>query len=468
MENFELWPFQAQAVDKCRLKFKQGKKKIILCSPTGSGKTVMACWFVRQALAKGKTVAILVDRQEILKQFDAALNRFGLWPELITAGSKPVVSNLYLGMVESYYNRMSKSSHITDCDFLIFDECHSTAYFKIIRKNPNQFIMGLTATPVLTGTKDRLNEYYDDIVELSKVEDLIKDGWLCDSRTYSADLIDVKNLDKKNGDFTEESQQKEFGKTRVIDGVLNNFLKFCPDSTFICYNVNVAHSKTMAAFFNFNGIKCRHLDGTTDPEYRKETFAMLKAGDLQGVHNYGICTTGFDEPRVDSIIQNFATISLAKHIQTGGRGARRFDGKKIFHILDMGMNYSRHGLWNVNKDWTDIFHHPKEAKLREEQEALNNLSCSTCGYVMQLKLDACPICDTPIKNIIQKAKADRPPTQAELKLIKAQLTSKLPPHLQHREVKSFSRKELIEYAEHMGYNQKWVYVQLGLTYRMRR
>jgi len=465
MENFDLWPFQKQAVVECRKKFKQNKKRILLCSPTGSGKTVMACWFVKKSLAKGKTVSILVDRKEILNQFDEALRKFGLYAELVLAGSKPQASNLYLGMVESFDRRLKTHAHLASSDFIIFDEAHSTSYFKIIQQLPDKFVMGLTATPVLTTSKSRLNEYYDDIVELSKVEDLIKQGFLANAKTYSADLVDVKKLKKQGGEYSEESQFNEFGKTQVIHGVLDSFKTICPHAKFICYNVNVKHSKETCSYFNFMGVKSRHVDGESDPAYRKETFAMLKAGAIQGVHNFGICTTGFDEPSVDCIIQNFATASLSKHIQTAGRGARKFQDKSHFTILDMGMNYARHGLWNVNKDWSSIFHQPQDESKRQEQDKINNVNCHVCGYVMPLDLNCCPICDTKVVEIVKHKQVDKKPLKADLKLIKAQLTSKLPAYLQNRTISSMTKSELIAYANCMDYNMKWVYLQLGLRRR---
>lgn len=464
----KLYDFQQDAVERCRSALSK-VRSLILCSPTGSGKTVLACWLAARAVAKGKTVCILVDRKEILDQFARTLSKFQLYPALIVAGlTKIPRSKLYLGMVESFDRRFQKSEALLGIDFFMLDEAHSTSYFKIIKKaRANKpAIIGLTATPCLTGTKERLNEYYEDIVELAKVEDLIRINKLCDSRTYSIDLAHEDRLRAKSGEFTADSQMSLFGEVELYHGVVDNFQRICPDARFICYNVNVEHSIKMCQIFNINGIKCRHVDGSTDPATRKEIFQQLSDGTIQGVHNFGICTTGFDEPGANCIIQNFATNSLSKHIQTAGRGARIAEGKDCFYILDMGRNFSRHGLWNRNKDWTDIFNNPEQAdeKDRQKTEALQNVNCGTCGYIVGPDLDACPICGTPVSATIAnklKQKKKTASKTAELKLIKEQAKERLPQHLK-KGVEEMSYSELMEYASLVGHNKKWVFIQMGI------
>ena len=460
----KLWDFQQEAALKTRGLFSR-LKRLILCSPTGSGKTIMACWLAMKSIQKGKTVCILVDRKEILSQFIKALAKFNLYPELIVAGSKPRKSQLYLGMVESFNRRYSKSHHLQGIDFFIMDECHSTAYFKIITQATKAFILGLTATPVLTTKNEHLKDYYEDIVELAKVEQLIDKGYLCDAQTYSVDLTDSRKLRRSRGDFTVSSQREAMDNMTVYSGVLDNFKRICPDAKFICYNIDVEHSKKMASHFSMNGIRCRHVDGESDPEYRKETFEMLESGEIQGVHNFGICTTGFDEPSIKCIIQNFATDSMSKHIQTAGRGARIYDGKEKFYILDMGMNYSRHGLWNRDKDWSDIFHNPESAedKDRKQTEALNNLNCTTCGYILNGDLETCPICGALVSDIIatKTRKARTSNANAELKLIREQAKANLPRHLKDKKPSSMNLDELKEYAKIMQYDPKWVYITIS-------
>ena len=68
-----------------RTSIAEGKRRLILCSPTGSGKTVMFTYMVARALEKGKHAIIFTDRVELLRQSNGALDQFGIKPTLIEA-----------------------------------------------------------------------------------------------------------------------------------------------------------------------------------------------------------------------------------------------------------------------------------------------------------------------------------------------------------------------------------------------
>ena len=72
-----LRPYQASAIDKLRAAFAQGHKRVILCAPTGAGKTVIFSAIAQGAMLKGKRVMIITDRGELLWQAGGALNKAG-------------------------------------------------------------------------------------------------------------------------------------------------------------------------------------------------------------------------------------------------------------------------------------------------------------------------------------------------------------------------------------------------------
>jgi Superfamily II RNA helicase len=54
-----LRPYQTKAIDLMRTSIAAGKKRVILCAPTGSGKTVMFTYMVARALERGKQAIIV-------------------------------------------------------------------------------------------------------------------------------------------------------------------------------------------------------------------------------------------------------------------------------------------------------------------------------------------------------------------------------------------------------------------------
>ncbi len=88
-----LRPYQQIAIQNLRQAYADGHKKVILCAPTGAGKTVMFSAIAQGALQKGKRVMILTDRGELLWQAGGALNNLAIVPELITAETTRVNSS---------------------------------------------------------------------------------------------------------------------------------------------------------------------------------------------------------------------------------------------------------------------------------------------------------------------------------------------------------------------------------------
>lgn len=452
--------FQEQGVKKSRdllLEVQRG----IMCSPTGSGKTFTACEIVRMSLAVGNSVAILVHRVELLKQFYNSLTKFGIYPEIVSATSKNVGrASVYLCMVETFNRRMSKHSFLSEIDLIIADEAHSTVYYKIIEAFPDAYFLGLTATPQASQGTRPLKEYYGGITELAQVEQLIDEGYLVNSKTFSIQA-DASCLKKKGRDFSEESQLEFFNSPKLYEGDLENYSRFCEGKKFIAYCVNVAHSKDTARKFTEAGYPCKHIDGNTPKDERDLILSQLKSGEILGLSNFGIVTAGFDEDSIECIIQNFATAELSKHIQTAGRGARPRDNKRYFWILDMGSNYARHGLWNSNRDWIDIFNNPSGSSERERQrqEQKHNLMCETCGYILDIKDEKCPYCFTDVIKML--AEKSQKLSGVELKEIREELKSRLPIRLR-RNPRNMDYEELKEYGELMGYDSKWAGLQMGL------
>jgi len=76
----ELRNYQNQSIDRLRKNILNGLLKLILCAPTGAGKTIMFTYMVSRAVARGKKCLIVTDRTELLTQAGGTLEKFGLKP----------------------------------------------------------------------------------------------------------------------------------------------------------------------------------------------------------------------------------------------------------------------------------------------------------------------------------------------------------------------------------------------------
>ena len=98
--------YQPHVIDGIRASLTNNHKKIILCLPTGGGKTVIFSYMVTEHIKRGGKALILTDRIELLKQADGSFTRFNLNPELITANSNPdLTKSLHVAMIETLSRR---------------------------------------------------------------------------------------------------------------------------------------------------------------------------------------------------------------------------------------------------------------------------------------------------------------------------------------------------------------------------
>lgn len=406
MNPITLRPYQDECIDGIREHFRALAKRVILCAPTGAGKTVMFSSLVQQTLNKSldAKVLILTNRVELLTQAGGTLEAFGIRFEAITAKNKHINrrARCFVGMVETYWNRLDKHPWLLDMTLVIIDECHYGNFKKLFaRFKPETFVIGATATPIAAAKNDPLSNYYQALVNKVQIPELVEQGFLspCVTIAPEIDRSGLK-LDSK-GEYSEQSQMDTFAKRSVYDGVLSEYRAICDryNQGFplkaIVFNVNVAHSLEVTQIFNDAGIPCRHVDGMTPDAERNSIISGYKSGAFPVICNVGILNAGFDDATTRMVIFNRATTSVSLWLQSLGRGSRIAPGKDRFFALDMGDNWfgGKLGLWDAVRQWEELWNVVKKKsdkvgvapmKPCPDCKALIPLmvkTCSHCGYV---------------------------------------------------------------------------------------
>lgn len=452
----KLFEFQEESVSMIKKSLARNKRSI-LNLVTGGGKTVIGSHIVSEVLNKGNKVTVLVHRVEILHQFFSTLVKFGITPELITAGKKTRPgAQVYLGMVETF-KRRSKNPGFAQSfkdHLLICDEVHWGSYQSIV-DNFEGFVIGLTATPKAASGKE-LNEYFADCVCPIGVKELISIGRLVNGKTYSIEY-DFSNLKLQGKDFSSKELIQEFKKPKLFTGALEEYERNAKGRKAIVYSVNVEQSIATANMFQEAGYRSFHVDATS--EDRDMIFRDFGRSDDGILFNVGIATTGYDEPSVTCIIENFATAQVTKHHQVIGRGARCCEGKDDFIIIDMGRNYLRHGMYGEDIPWVSIFNNPKLGKSKKEESQIKNIECPNCGAIISMTLHSCPYCD---EMITAREKEEVILDKGTTKEIKEYKLKTIPPNLRGIRPINMTFFQLKEYAAHMDYSPGWVGMQMGL------
>lgn len=459
----KLRPYQIKLISDLRQEFSR-KKSLIMCLPTGAGKTVVFTSICAATLQKSLTsrVMILTDRKELLTQAGGTLQHFGLHPELITADARETDKHkrLFVGMVETVARRGRKLADLYRAiNLLIIDEAHKGNFRKVLAMFPNARVIGATATPISASKKHPLNESFSGIVEGPTIAELIELGYLSEARTFTVkdDLSDLETA--RNGDYTGASLDKHFNKHELRLGVVEQYRRTADGSKAIVFNCSVQHSKDVCQAFVDAGYKAKHLDANTPGHVRMSTLYWFRHTPGAILCNCSILTTGFDEPTIETVIVNRATKSLPLWLQMCGRGSRVLPNKKQFTILDMGANVisGGMGLWEADRDWSSAFRNA-QAKEGTGDGVAPVKECPNCGALVPASAPKCKHCGYVFPEKRRQS--------AELEEVKKSLVARaLPPHLQ-KPVSKMTVRELIERASigslatGLPYKHAWIVRQL--------
>lgn len=383
------------------------KRKIVVQLPTGGGKTFEFAMITDRFIKNtGKSVLILVHRKELMQQAAKTIREMtGIEPCLITADTKHTrIARVYIGMVESLVRRLDCFREV---HLVIVDECHINSFNKIHNIFLDEFIIGFTATPISASKREPVNKYYRDIIVGPQINELIMTGYLAQNRTRCIkDIVDTAKfaLDSLKGDYNERQMANEYKLPQYIKNVVIEYEKWCNNEKTIVFNVNIDHSREVASCLSFCGFNAKHLASDNEHE-RDEILKWFKETEDAILCNVGIATVGFDEPTVKNIILNFSTLSLAKYLQTCGRGSRFIDQKWLdkyqkdypykvkikdhFNIIDMGGNYGRFGDWNWDRDWETMFRYPPTPG----DGVAPVKTCPKCFGLVHAAVKICPMTD---------------------------------------------------------------------------
>ena len=77
-ENIELRSLQQIALEECRNVFRSGVKRFIFKGTCGFGKTILAAYFIQQAVEKNIKCLFVVDRIVLAEQTDNVFSNYGI------------------------------------------------------------------------------------------------------------------------------------------------------------------------------------------------------------------------------------------------------------------------------------------------------------------------------------------------------------------------------------------------------
>jgi DNA repair protein RadD len=388
----DLRPYQSDVIAKFH-ETAATTRRIIVVSPTGSGKTVIAGSIIKDYIKQHQEILVLAHRREIVGQTSDELRGLGISHGIIQAGYPLMpLAEVQVASIQTLSRRAIRGDRmkLPPAKLIIIDECHhapAKSWRDIINAYPDAVILGLTATPC-RGDGRGLGGIFEEMLECPQVYELIKLGFLVPSRLYAPADPDLAGVDVRQGDYVASQLAERMDKAKLIADIVSTWHKHSERRKTVCFASSVGHSIHLRDEFVKSGVRAEHIDGGTPKDERDATLARLASGEIELVTNCMVLTEGWNMPEVGTCILARPTRQMGLYRQMIGRVLRPAPGKTCAIILDHSGAVFRHGLPEDHVYWSldpekQVSNRDHEKRGSDSFGGPKILECTQCGAIRE-------------------------------------------------------------------------------------
>ncbi|MEA4987296.1 MAG: DEAD/DEAH box helicase [Anaerovorax sp.] len=342
---------QKDALQALGILRRDGKKKALLISATGTGKTYLSAFDV--ADFQPKKFLFVVHRENIaraaMKSYKNILGE-GLKAGILSGAEKNFDADYIFSTVQTLSKDLVLHSFTpTHFDYIVIDEVHrsgAATYQKILNYFNPQFLLGMSATPERTDGFDIFKTFDYNVAYEIRLHRALEEKMLSPFHYYGVSEIRVE------GQILDEytSFQNLVCKERV-NRILEAANYYGWDNgrvkgLIFCSGIDEA--KELSNAFNKRGYYTISLDGSSSETTREEAIKRLEQEKMEGRLDYiftvDIFNEGVDIPSVNQIIMLRPTQSAIVFVQQLGRGLRKTADKEYLTVIDFIGNYANNYL----------------------------------------------------------------------------------------------------------------------------
>lgn len=332
--KYTLRPYQQKAVeDGLNFFYSKSNKNMIEVLPTAAGKSIVIADIARQLDAP---VLSLQPSKELLVQNYNKFISYGEKASIYSASlNQKEIGEVTFATIGSVYR---KPELFDIFKYVIVDECHISSpsegsMYQSFFENLNIKLLGFTATPFRLKSysfpyqHSKLNmlhrirpKIFQDIIHVTQIQEMI-DGEFWSPIEYIVEEFDRSGLKSNStgADYTEESISEALQSQNKIERTIywyNELLKRGRKKILV-FTPNIKTSELIAKKLGINSVSSNTEQNDRDryiDRFRKEIDS--------GIVNVNVLSVGFDEQKIDAIIDLTPTLSLARYYQKLGRGVR--------------------------------------------------------------------------------------------------------------------------------------------------
>ena len=323
-----------------------GKNKALIISATGSGKTLLSAFDVKQF--KAKRLLFVVHRRNIA---EAAMKSFR------TVHGANVSMGLLSGSSKDYSSDFIFATNLTIAadehlqrfgsekfDYIVLDESHRTgaeSYRKIISYFKPRFLLGMTATPERNDGRDIYDHFDHNIAYEIRLRTALEEEMVCPFHYFGVTDVSVNGevIDKTSAFSLLAAEER-------IAHIIRRIKQYGTDSGELYGLVFCSRNEEcvrLSSEFARRGYRTIALDGSSPESERSAAIQALEGLEvpktLDFIFTVDIFNEGVDIPKVNLAILLRPTESSIIFVQQLGRGLRNIDGKDYLTVIDFVGNY---------------------------------------------------------------------------------------------------------------------------------
>ncbi|MCG3663573.1 DEAD/DEAH box helicase [Aliarcobacter butzleri] len=339
---------QEKALEKLENLRKKGENKALIIAATGTGKTYLSAFDVKNF--KAKTMLFLVHRENILikakQSFEEILpqiNSFGLY----TGNKKEQNKNYLFSTIQTMSSNFLEFSQ-DFFDYIIIDEAHhvaSPSYKKILDYFKPKFLLGLTATSNRMDGNS-IYEVFDENIALDiRLNEALEHNLIVPFHYYG--ISDIQSIDYENVDLIKiDVLAKLLSVNKRVDFIIDK-MNFYSNSgnkrKVLGFCVSKEHSNFMSEEFNKKGINSITLTSEDSISKREDSIKRLENENdsLEVIFTVDIFNEGIDIPSINMVLFLRPTNSPIVFVQQLGRGLRKYKNKEFLTVLDFIGNHKK-------------------------------------------------------------------------------------------------------------------------------
>ena len=346
------------------------KRRILLLSPTGSGKSLIIYILMRyhfERLSGGEKILIVVPTIGLVNQM---INDFKDYTNdnwsvdsnvhaIFSGQEKETNKKIVVSTWQSLYNM--PNDYFEDFSVVFGDECHlfkSKSLVSLMTKLKNaHYRIGTTGT--LDGTKTHklvIEGLFGPVFNVTTTKKLIDKKLLSDLNIECIKLA----YDSDTCNENKRSKYQDEIKFLITNEKRNKFItdlaKKTKGNTLVLFNFVDLHGKVLNKMLEKESEKnVFFIHGGTEAKQREEIRQIVnKETNAILVASYGTCSTGLNIPNIDNVIFASPSKSVIRVLQSIGRGLRKSKNNNMTTVYDIAddmthKSYVNHTLRHLDE-----------------------------------------------------------------------------------------------------------------------